>query len=777
VITRIQKDPRWTQEWYLRHHEVWWPGGRHGHWQLKPLNNVRRDWSETLGNTYGRYSVSAVSQAGTTVTVTTASANGFTSGQLIAVLGVGVGTGGCTAPAVDAIIEGKTITVSGATTFTFTSSVSATFGPTACGLLNAIATGPLPATTFEPVFDFSLNMPSLAGFGTVNTLDLLAENQTSGQYLATAGALTVATAPGYLPFDEAVGNYQLIPGGPLTTVDPNDAFVLDNVLFPSYPDTSPPIDANGGISFIDSSDDEMSFDYYGGALGAHYWQMGTYAAGDGGGGLPFFSDPGGGQTFPAKYTFDVTAAPSCTGDYVVMGIPANAVVGGQPNIVGYNQLYTGSSPTGICTGTAPNLMFAYASAGGSTPGEVPGSISISTDGSQLAYVEDVFPNSSNSYPISYFHVLTIGTTGTNGIQSSSTSAPVAVAPGAAGGNNAGDDAVQLTAAGCTNQGSTTSPYINYEDNAAYVTTYSWSSTGVGSGCLYKIIDVFGATVPAIQWSVPITSGAPSSPVCDALTGEVFFTDSSGNIDFVTDKGLTASGITSLSVAPGTTSENPVTIDNTNEMVYATFNTNGSDAVVVQAPETLATHVSAPVGLGNTLYSGPYGVDFNNAYYGGTGTPMMFVAGTDMTTGEIPTLYSVEFTPNGSGTPIMDATTASSTPLATGGNGIADSSPVTEFYNTSLSEDFLFVGVTNNCAATDTTTAGCVMSLNISGTDNSTPTFPSVVSGTTAIAASGGSTGIIVDNEANPATNPQASSVYYGTKNAGTLVKATQSDLE
>src|SRR6202050_4998145 len=33
VTTRIQKDPRWTQEWYLRHREVWWP--RAGHGQLK----------------------------------------------------------------------------------------------------------------------------------------------------------------------------------------------------------------------------------------------------------------------------------------------------------------------------------------------------------------------------------------------------------------------------------------------------------------------------------------------------------------------------------------------------------------------------------------------------------------------------------------------------------------------------------------------------------------------------------------------------------------------
>jgi hypothetical protein len=54
--------------------------------------------------------------------------------------------------------------------------------------------------------------------------------------------------------------------------------------------------------------------------------------------------------------------------------------------------------------------------------------------------------------------------------------------------------------------------------------------------------------------------------------------------------------------------------------------------------------------------------------------------------------------------------------------------------------------------------------------------PAVGPSTTAIAATGGSTSIIVDNEADTTAYPQASSVYYGTKNTGTLVKATQSGL-
>ena len=52
-------------------------------------------------------------------------------------------------------------------------------------------------------------------------------------------------------------------------------------------------------------------------------------------------------------------------------------------------------------------------------------------------------------------------------------------------------------------------------------------------------------------------------------------------------------------------------------------------------------------------------------------------------------------------------------------------------------------------------------------------FPTVGTGTTALAAAGGTSGIIVDNDSSAA---QASSIYYATKTGATLVKATQSGL-
>ena len=194
------------------------------------------------------------------------------------------------------------------------------------------------------------------------------------------------------------------------------------------------------------------------------------------------------------------------------------------------------------------------------------------------------------------------------------------------------------------------------------------------------------------------------------------------------------------------------------MVYASFNSNGTNAVVVQAPTTLASTVSVPVGTATTTYTGPYLPDFNNAWYTGSGTPMMFVAGTG--TGTLPTLYGVGFTGG-----VMNSSASATAALAT---GAADSSPVSAFYNASLAKDFLFVGVTNNCIATvQGGTAGCIMSLDISSG------FPTVNANGTALAATGGVSGIIPDNDSSLT---EASSIYYATRAGATLVKATQAAL-
>jgi hypothetical protein len=43
VMARIQRDPRWLQNWYLRYREAWWPEHHRGH-----RERDRRDWSVPL---------------------------------------------------------------------------------------------------------------------------------------------------------------------------------------------------------------------------------------------------------------------------------------------------------------------------------------------------------------------------------------------------------------------------------------------------------------------------------------------------------------------------------------------------------------------------------------------------------------------------------------------------------------------------------------------------------------------------------------------------------
>lgn len=773
VMTQLQNNPRYTQSWLLHHREIWWPEVRRG--RLRTHDAIQRDWSEPLGFTGPAYNISSITQSGTTVTVTTVINHLFIPGQTAMISGVSSGAGGCSSGAAAAIDGVQTITAATgySKTFTFTSSQTATIADTDCTITNAAAVGPTP---FEPVYDFSFNVGNESletGFGSLNTFNRSDENIPTGSntfyagYLSTFGTLTLT--------DNSV------TGAPLETyqlLGPDNFFISDDdLLFPNYPTTTLPIDLPGFI-FTDSSPtpnqyqlliylNSVTSDY---DFETEYFVGEVYKTNAQDPNAPivlnFNNDPGGGQSYPAKYTFDVTATPSCTGDYVAMGIPANAVPGAQANIVGYNNLYAGSSPTGFCTGTAPKVKFAYASG----TGEVPGSVSLSTNGEQLAYIEDLLAGSS------VFHVLTIGTGSDEG-----TSPTDPVTPGT-GASNAVDRTLSLSggSGSCAAQSSTTSPFIDYADNTAYVTTYAWTGAGTGTGCLYKIDNVFGGTAPTIAWSVRI-SAVPSGPVWDFVSKDVFFTDSSGNIDYVKDTG-TPSAYASLAVAAGTTSENPVIVDGTDEMVYATFNTNGTDALVAQAPintgGTLGIAVSVPVGLGNRLFTGPYGVNFSNAWYANgpksTGA-LLYVAGTDTTTGMVPTLYNVGFNTT---TGVMETTANSSTPLATSTNAVtgaatvADASNVTEFYNATTGKDYLFVGVTDSCAATtDGGLAGCVMGLDI------TSGAPTVSTITTAIQAQGGSTGIVVDNEANATTYPQAASVYYGTKDGGTLVKVTQNGLE
>ena len=446
------------------------------------------------------------------------------------------------------------------------------------------------------------------------------------------------------------------------------------------------------------------------------------------------------QSFPAKFTFDVTQTPSCTADYVVTGINA-AGSSSQANIIGLNWLYTNSGGTGFCSGTAPAVMFAY----NVGLGLVPAAVVISLDGKKLAFNE-------NNGTSSYFHVLTYATGAGNG-----TDATHPATPGSK------DRRVAL------GEATTTTPFVDYLNDTAYVTT----TTRV-----HKFRDVFKGTPAEVTsggWPYTHTGTVGlSTPVFDLNTRHVFFKDFEGHVHYLDDS-VTPAVLGSNTFAIASTGDNtarPVIVDSTNQKIYGySSNGGGTYSVVGQADLNLSSssRVTVNVGLANTTSARqPFAPDFNNYYYtGDLSRAYLYAVSSDSSGNRVPSLYRVGF---GAGWRLNSATANGPTVLATNTSGLA-ASPLTTFYNSRLGKDFLFVGISDNCQSTPGVTGGCIRSIDI--TDPAAfPTSASVNS--VILPAAGGTSGITVDNIS---AAREASSVYYVTLSGNTLVKATQATLE
>ena len=168
------------------------------------------------------------------------------------------------------------------------------------------------------------------------------------------------------------------------------------------------------------------------------------------------------EMYPAKYSFDASAPPSCTNDFVVFGLATAAATGGQANLVAFNNLYIGAG--GYCSGSVPSLLFAYNTTTG-TGGKIITSPVLSLDGTKIAFVESLGTSS-------VFHVLTW----------------------AAGQGQITDAAAptmtSLTFSNSANT-STSSPWIDYADDVVYVAD--------DNGIVHKITPVFNGT-PALAGS-------------------------------------------------------------------------------------------------------------------------------------------------------------------------------------------------------------------------------------------------------------------------------------
>jgi len=462
--------------------------------------------------------------------------------------------------------------------------------------------------------------------------------------------------------------------------------------------------------------------------------------------------------YPAKYTFNVNDTPDCTKDFVVFAID-KAGASSQPTILAFNELYSGSSPTGICGSSAPTVMWAYNAA--TTP--VMTSPILSLDGTMVAFVEEG--------PPAILHILRpeSGEGGTYLAPVAPKTTVTSTSPTASSdwaACLAGSTSCMFNLTYTTSSNTNSSPFYNYDKETLYV--------GDNGGVLWKINPVFNGT-PALasDWqSITVNSSKIlTGPVFDPVSNNIFVGDSAGLLWYVMDTGSTegtcASGSPPCLGTPsvdathnghGSPVKDAPLVDSVSQKVFvfdAGAAGGSTSAYVTQTDTALGNEVAAPVGTtdgSNNIHDGA----FDNNYYTGNYTSgNLYVCGNPYG-GSYPMLYSITFT-NSPSTGTMSSTSTAGPQLGTsrGAGNFQECSPLTEIYNTSTTPnptDWLFLGV-YNCPNTSPS-SGCVESFDITSGPPGSSASP-----TNQSSESEGSSGIVVDDVSSEA---QASSLYFST---------------
>lgn len=381
--------------------------------------------------------------------------------------------------------------------------------------------------------------------------------------------------------------------------------------------------------------------------------------------------------YPTKYTFNPVGTPTCS-DFVVYGInaPGSNTAPKQTNIVGLNNLYNGT----CTTGNVPNVLFSYYVG----TGTVKTSPVLSSEGTKVAYVESVSGGSK-------FHVTTIGTGGT-------IASPVAPATDTAITMSGGVSVTRST------------PFYDYGHDAAYV--------GDDSGKLHKFSPVFNGTVAEVTTNWPVqlhhsstNAGTLTGPVYDIVSGNVYVGDSAGYLYSVSGGTSPGTPVASAQLGAGAGIVDAPLVDSTAKTVYVFLgdNAGGTESAVVQLSiatgniSSGTTGTAAAVGAESTTIP-VYDGSFDSTYYSSAnGTAgHLYVCGN---AGGYPTLYPIPITSTGAMGTVGTGVVLASSNIAC--------SPLTEFYNTNTSKDWLFAAVPgSSCGASSSTAGGCVMSFNI-----------------------------------------------------------------
>jgi hypothetical protein len=507
--------------------------------------------------------------------------------------------------------------------------------------------------------------------------------------------------------------------------------------------------------------------------------------------------------YPAKFSFDVTQAPSCANDYVVFPIAAKGS-STQPNLAAFNNLYSGTAGgTGICNRTASGsdvgnsatVLWAYNVQGIAGGGAVPTSPVISYDssgtssGTKIAFVESIAGSPA------HFHVLAWKSgDGKDGTKLQNVLLPKTINTFSVNAPVAGSGTATDLALGASTSGSDTlsSPFVDYARDLAYV--------GNDQGILYRIKDVFCTTgnpdcsgtppAPSLDstWgtggAVTVCGGALTGPVFDYITLNVYVGCSDGKLYSISQSGT----VKSITVGDGVASKtygaivDPPIVDSINGFVYAFSGSasGGANGVLVQAKANFSSSVAVPIGAGNQCNI--HSPAPNNPYYTSptAAGALIYIAGvigtvsqpcTASSMGGTVEVYGVTFGAGGvmtSGAPAHN--------FASGGGPGLEWAPLLEFYNATTGVDWLFGGALQS----GQTNIGSV---------NITSGFPAGFS--LAVTEGLGPSGMTVDNAANTATYPQAASIYLNaeqqnitctnntdlTATGGCAVKLTQAGLQ
>lgn len=474
---------------------------------------------------------------------------------------------------------------------------------------------------------------------------------------------------------------------------------------------------------------------------------------------------GPGYSFPAKFSFDINATPSCINDFVVFTTGLAGATGGQASIVALNKLYSGSG--GICGTGQPSVLWAYnTNLSGDANGVIYSSPALSLDGSKVTFVE-----TSNGGAAILKILKWVSGQGTV----SNAVAPTPITTGNAWSTcpTSGTSCLfSLTFSGGAAD-SYSSPFYNYANDTLYV--------GDDNGRLHKFTGVFAGTPAEATtggWPMTISSGIYlTGPVFDSVSGNIFVADVNTSLHYVRDTastvGACASGSPPCIGTPSLTVAvngdvgvfDPPTVDITSQkvFVYPAIDPNGNNGVI-QATTALGSPVDTALGSGanNYIYSGGFDKNYHSGNYA---SGFIYACGTSPTT----QLYRIGF--NSSGV-MNSATQTGSVALS---SSIPTCSPITEIVN--KTNDYIFFGLDSFGGSATNCGSGCLMGLNLKGI-----TWPPSLSTFSSLAVSGGSSAIVVDNVG---AGGQESSVYFGPgqggnctspSGSGCAVKATQSGL-